>query len=268
MMAVRRKRDDDSTFQSNSQCSSSRGGDPSLANMDASQSSMVALDASTIATDSSVIRRRHKRRRTTIVDQLQQINISNGEVGVPNQILEQAVVDDNSQTLTSSSGSEEEDDEHEQIHNHNYHSGHSQNHNHSQHHSHRQILPPSDIELAQQAMMREFVFGKPPQSPPLDPVDRKLQTLVRKSLENIQTGYHPFELNQISASQDDMHIDPMYTRPSDPSFFDTFPTASAYPEGLVPALPHQLPLSQTRKRSNSLPEGLMEDLADATMELS
>ena len=53
--------------------------------LDASQSSMVALDASTIATDSTMPRRRRKRRRTTIVDQLRHIDISTSE-GVPNQI--------------------------------------------------------------------------------------------------------------------------------------------------------------------------------------
>lgn len=213
--------------------------------MDASQSSMVALDASTIATDSSVIRRRRKRRRTTIVDQLQQINISNGEVGVPNQILEQAVVDDNSQTLTSSSGSEDEDEDHDRDH----------------HHHHGRILPPSDVELAQRAVMRELVFGRPPDLPPPNPVDRQLQALVRKSLQNIQAGHHPFELNRITASQDDMHIDPVYTRPTNPAFFDTFEVACT---GLVPPFP--TPSSPLRKRSNSLPEGLMDDLEDHSME--
>ena len=212
--------------------------------MDASQSSMAALDASTIATDSSVIRRRRKRRRTTIVDQLQQINISNGEVGVPNQILEHVVVDDNSQTLTSSSGSDDEDEDND----------------------HSQILPPSDLELAQRAVMRDLVFGRPQPPPPPNPVDRKLQALVRQSLENVQTGHHPFELNRITESQDDMHIDTAYSRPTNPSFFDSFLVGR--PGDLMPPIPQPRPVPPQRKRSNSLPEGLMDDLDDASMELS
>lgn len=246
MTAIRRKRDDDSTFQSNSQCSGS------LANMDASQSSMVALDAASTVdgTEASLPRRHRKRRRTNnIVDQLQLINISNGEAGVPNQILEQAVADDNSQTLTSSSGSEndEEDDG-------------------------SQILPPSDLEVAHRVAMRELVFGKPPAPPPSDPVDRKIESLVRTSLENVKGGQHPlavFEANPITESQDDMTIEPVYTRPSDPGFFDSFPTAAAAAAADASRMPAPPPLPNhhppLRKRSNSLPEGLMDD--SAPMEL-
>jgi hypothetical protein len=248
MTAIRRKRDDDSTFQSNSQCSGS------LANMDASQSSMVALDASTIGTDSSLPRRRRKRRRTTIVDALRQIDISNGERGVPNQILEHAVQDDNSQTLTSSESEGEDDDN-------------------------SQILPPSDAEVAQRIAMRELVFGRPLVPAPPDPVDRKLQALVRKSVENVKEGQHPFALeaaNPITESQDDMAIEPVYTRPSDPHFFDMIPGAAASFASATPAasvtvagdtgMPAPMPF--LRKRSDSLPEGLMDDLEDAPMEVS
>jgi hypothetical protein len=240
MAAIRRKRDDDSTFQSNSICSGS------LANMDASQSSMVALDASTINTDTSHPRRRRKRRRTSIVDALRQIDISNGERGVPNQILEQAVLDeDNSQTLTSSESEDEED----------YKS---------------QILPPSDAEVAQRVAMREFVFGRPMEPVPPDPMARKLQSLVRQSVENVKDGQHPFVLeaaNPITVSQDDMTIDPVYTRSSDPGFFDLFPGAAAdfAFAAAAPGMPAPLPLP--RKRSDSLPEGLMDDLEDAPMEV-
>lgn len=228
--------------------------------MDASQSSMVALDASTIGTDISLPRRRRKRRRT-IIDQLQHINISNGEVGVPNQILERAVAagDDNSQTLTSSSG--ESDDE-----------GGGRD-------DRSQIIPPSDVEIAQRTTMRELVFGRRPDPASLDPVERKIQALVRQSLEAVKGGQHPlavFEPNAISESQDDMTIEPVYTRPSDPGFFNAFPTAgvasiaasaSSATAGrtMMPA-PPQLP--PQRKRSNSLPAGLMDDLEAAPMEMS
>mmetsp|Transcript_56238 Transcript_56238/g.163041 ORF Transcript_56238/g.163041 Transcript_56238/m.163041 type:complete len:233 (-) Transcript_56238:57-755(-) len=232
MTAIRRKRDDDSTFHSNSQCSGSLA-------LDASQSSLVALDGSTVATDSSMPRRRRKRRRTTIVDQLQQIDISNGESGVPNQILEQAVLDDNSQISCSSaeSGDEEED--------------------------HAQILPPSDVELAQRAVMRDLVFGRPPEPLPLNPVDRKIQSLVRQSLDNVHNGQNPFqfEANEILESQDDMHIDPVYTRPTDPGFFNEFR------QGASQDLPSPLP--PQRKRSNSLPGGFsMDESGSAPMEIN
>lgn len=273
MTAIRRKRDDDSTIRSNSQCSTSQGGDPSLAAMDASHSSMVALDASTVGTDSSIPRRHRKRRRTTILDQLQQINISNGAVGVPDQILgDAAAPDDNSQTLTSSSGSEDEDDEHP-------HEGHHRHGNHEHHRHHdpeedddHQILPLSDMEQAQRAVMREIVFGRPPDPPPPNLVDRKLQAMIRQSLQNVQQGQHPlFLANNITESQDDMTIDPVYTRPSGPDFF--FPPVGAAmgpPPGAgaswtctAPLPPMQPP---QRMRSNSLPEGLMSDLEDTPME--
>lgn len=220
--------------------------------MDASQSSMVALDASTIATDSSIPRRRRKRRRTTIVDQLQQINISNGEMGVPNQILEQAAMDDNSQTLTNSSGSEDEDEDNSRI------------------------LPISDMEHMQRTVMRELVFGRPPEPPPPNVVDRKIQSMVRQSLENLHHGHHPLFLsNRITESQDDMTIDPVYTRPSDPNFFNYSPPPVAAAGGMGPP-PHPPPppppqpmtYDYQRQRSNSLPEGLMDDLEDAPMEIS
>jgi hypothetical protein len=206
---------------------------------------MVALDASTIGDDSSMPRRRRKRRRTNILDQMQQIDISNGEVGVPNQILGQAVLDDNSQTLTSSDSDDDGDS---------------------------QILPPSDVELAERTAMRDIVFGRPLVPPPPNPVDRKIQSLVRKSLDNLQKGNHPliFEANSITESQDDMTIDTAYSRPSDPAFFDLFGTspnvvsASSLMAGVCP-LPPSLPLM--RKRSNSLPGGLMDDLEDEPMEL-
>jgi hypothetical protein len=238
MTAIRRKRDDDSTFHSASQCSGSLA-------LDASQSSMVALDASTIGEDSSMPRRRRKRRRTNILEQLQQIDISNGEVGVPNQILEQAGLDDNSQTLTSSDSEDDGDS---------------------------QILPLSDVELAERSAMRGIVFGRPRGRSPPNPVDRKLQSLVRKSLDNLQKGNHPliFEEKSITESQDDMTIDPAYSRPSDPAFFDMFGrspmvgVASRFPAG-VPLPP---PFPPIRQRSNSMPGGLKDDMGDEPMELS
>ena len=190
-------------------------------------------------------RRRRKRRRTNILEQLQQIDISNGEVGVPNQILEQAGLDDNSQTLTSSDSEDDGDS---------------------------QILPLSDVELAERSAMRGIVFGRPRGRSPPNPVDRKLQSLVRKSLDNLQKGNHPliFEEKSITESQDDMTIDPAYSRPSDPAFFDMFGrspmvgVASRFPAG-VPLPP---PFPPIRQRSNSMPGGLKDDMGDEPMELS
>jgi len=238
MTAIRRKRDDDSTFHSASQCSGSLV-------LDASHSSMIALDTSTIGDDSSRPRHRRKRRRTNILEQLQQIDISNGEVGVPNQILEQAGLDDNSQTLTSSDSEDDGDS---------------------------QILPPSDVEVAERMAMRDIVFGRPPVPPPPNPVDRKIQALVRKSLHNVQRGSHPliFESNSITRSQDDMTIEPVYARPTDPSFFDRLATTpSAVATGrTVTRVSLPQPPSTTRRRSNSLPGGQLDDLGDEAMELS
>lgn len=236
MTAIRRKRDDDSTFHSASQCSGSLA-------LDASQASMVALDASTIGDDSSMPRRRRKRRRVNILEQLQQIDISNSE-GVPNQILEKAVADDNSQTLTSSDSEDDGDS---------------------------QIIPPSDVELAERSAMRDLVFGRPRDPPPPNPVDRKIQLLVRKSLENVQKGAHPMIIgeNNIASSKDDMHIDPVYTKPSDPSFFDNFSGPVTQPTAAMPVANGSLPPRSAfaRARSNSLPS--MEDLlGEESMKLS
>lgn len=180
MTAVRRKRDDDSTFHSQS-----------TEVLDASQSSMVALDASTVASttdNSSMPRRRRKRRRTNLVDQLSQIQI-NHNGGIPNQIPVAPVDDNTSQTLTSS-----EDEEGEE------------------HPSHGLL---SDAEVVQRTLFREFVFGRPPPPPPPNPVERKFQNMVRQSLEQVQKGQLPSLPNANSPmTQDDMTIDPVYSRRS------------------------------------------------------
>lgn len=217
--------------------------------MDASQSSMVALDASTIATDSTIPRPQRKRRRTTIVDQLQQIDLSSG--GVPNQILNVAGGnDDNSQI--SSSSDEEDDEDNDQ-----------------------RIMPLSDAQVAQRIAMRELVFGRPPSPPPPNPVDAKVNQLIRQSLDQVRHGQHPFAqlpANTISESQDDMTIDPVYTRASSPdslyhSAYSPLGAASTMTGGNAPMEmmpPPQPNAPPQRQRSNSLPEGLMDDAMELT----
>lgn len=204
---------------------------------------MVALDTSTIATDSSFAHRRRKRRRTNIIDQLQHINISNGEVGVPDQIVETNIdVDDNSQTLTSSDEEDKDDVT----------TGSRNNNNivHNHHTNHCELL--SDVEKAQHKIIRELVFGRPKSPPPANPVDRKLQALVRQSLQNVTKGEPPIPpANHISQSQDDMTIDPAYTKGNDRFSFD----------GYIPCQD-----CGQRQRSNSLPDDWGDGISD--MELN
>eukprot|EP00934_Nitzschia_sp_Nitz4_P006443 Nitzschia sp. Nitz4//scaffold366_size23882//7943//8878//NITZ4_008439-RA/size23882-processed-gene-0.31-mRNA-1//-1//CDS//3329549302//6433//frame0 len=306
MTATRRKRDDDSITLSTI-CS---GNAP---NMEGSQCTAFGPDASTIATDATIPRRRRKRQRTNIVDQFQQIQLRPGSArtGVPNQIVptHRADVDEHSQTLTSSEDDDDDDaDEddaslrattamntssnglaqtpsvpfaaaasasasathpvnHANHVNHVNHANYSNsniNSNTSSTSNTNKRLPLehncgllSDLEKAQQRCMRTLVFGPPAEAPrPINPVDQKLQTLIRQSLHNVKNGKHPIpdqNTNIISQSADDMAIDPPYTRGNPP-----FPSP---PLVQVPGVPPPSAFMM-RERSNSMPDDWVQDTPD------
>jgi hypothetical protein len=75
----------------------------------------------------------------------------------------------------------------------------------------------SDVDKAQRAFMLELVFGKKPDegAPRIDPVDAKVESLIRESLSKAVAG-EPI-------TQDDMTIDATYSRASSTSEFDFIP---------------------------------------------
>jgi hypothetical protein len=192
-------------------------------------------------------RRRTKRRRT-IVDQLQQINLDREDVDVPDQILDRVVVDDNS--LTSSEAGEDDDDDDDQP---------DASH-----------LLLSDVEKAQRAVMLELVFGPGSSSSSsgglatttrtttqvglaslvaANPVDRKIETLIRESVQKVANGEAPLPGLAPPVQKDDMFIEPSYTRPTTT---DEFRWAT-----------------RRRQRSNSLPSMELDgEAATSSMELS
>jgi hypothetical protein len=234
MTAIRRKRDDDSSHNVNSsQCSDS-----------------LAFDASSMSQADEYYSRRRTKRRRTIVDQLQQINLDREDVDVPDQILDRVVVDDNS--LTSSEAGEEEDDD-------------------DQPDASQLLL--SDVEKAQRALMLELVFGPGSGSSSgggratttrtrttttpvglaslvaANPVDRKIETLIRESVQKVANGEAPLPGLAPPVQKDDMFIEPSYTRPTTS---DEFHWAT-----------------RRRQRSNSLPSMELDgEAATSSMELS
>jgi hypothetical protein len=73
----------------------------------------------------------------------------------------------------------------------------------------------SGADKAQRAVMLELVFGPKPEEAPADPVDAKMESLIRESLHKAVAG-EPI-------TQDDMTIDAAYSRASSTSEFDFIP---------------------------------------------
>jgi hypothetical protein len=173
---MRRKRDDDSSLSMCSDCQA----DP-LAGVDASSLSQA---------DSNRAYRKPKRRRT-IVDAFQNFNL--GRSGIPPEAVLGGVADDSSLLA----GAPETDD-------------------HSLTSDSEDAQSISDAGIAQRAVMLELVFGQEPEAArPIDPVDAKLESLIRDSLHKAVAG-EPI-------AQDDMTIDTAYSRASALSEFDFIP---------------------------------------------
>ena len=184
---MRRKRDDDSSLSMCSDCQA----DP-LAGVDASSLSQA---------DSNRAYRKPKRRRT-IVDAFQNFNLG---PSIPQEALLLGGVADDSSLLA---GGPETDD-------------------HSLTSDSEDAQSTSDADKAQHAVMVELVFGQKPEGAPapvLDPVDAKVESLIRESLHKAIAGK--------SITQDDIKIDVAYSRASSTEEFA---------------------LVQRRPRSNSLP---------------
>jgi hypothetical protein len=174
--------------------------------------------------------RRHSKRRRTIVDALQSISLDRREEDVPDQIVQ--MENDNNHSLTSSSDDSEEEEP----------------------------LLLSDVEKAQRAVMLELVFGNntspssitqrpQPQNPLIiqsNPVDAKIESLIRESLQKAVKGENPIPTT--SLTQDDMTIDPSYSR------------ASSSTDDFIFSSPR-------RPRSNSLPMDSVEDGPDVNMDM-
>jgi len=163
MTATRRKRDDDSSHM-NSQCSDS-----------------FALD---ISSTSQAYSRAQKRRRT-LIDALQQVSVND----VPDQILGDEVLDDNSQL-----SSEDDLDDGSPI----IPKGSASAKNNIETHL------MSDVQEAERAVMFDLVFAPPPSA---NPVDRKLEAMIRESLQQAAQGRPP------TMTQDDMDIETSYAQP-------------------------------------------------------
>jgi hypothetical protein len=218
----RRKRDDDSSFgvggNENFSTCSQMSSNPSLS---------LALEVSSMS-QAGGDSRRHSKRRRTIVDALQSISLDRSEEDVPDQIVQ--MENDNNHSLTSSSDDSEEEEQ----------------------------LLLSDVEKAQRAVMLELVFGNnlsitqrpEPQNHPLitqsNPVDAKIESLIRESLLKAVKGENPMPTT--SSTQDDMTIDPSYSR------------ASSGTDDFVFSSPR-------RPRSNSLPMDSVEDEPDVNMDM-
>jgi hypothetical protein len=175
---MRRKRDDDSSLSMCSDCQT----DP-LAGIDASSLSQA---------DSNRACRKPKKRRT-IVDAFQNFNLDRS---IPQEAVLGGVEDDSSllaggpETDNHSLTSDSEDDKSISV-----------------------------AGRAQRAVLLQLVFGqKPAGTPPVDPVDAKVESLIRESLHKAVAG-EPF-------TQDDMTIDAAYSRASSTSEFDFFPRRS------------------------------------------
>jgi hypothetical protein len=172
---MRRKRDDDSSLSMCSDCQA----DP-LAGIDASSLSQA---------DSNRAYRKPKRRRT-IVDAFQNFNLGRS---IPQEAVLRGVADDASSLLA---GGPETDD-------------------HSLTSDSEDDQSISDADKAQRAVMLELVFGQKPEGAPVDPVDAKVESLIRESLHKAVAG-EPI-------TQDDMAIDAPYSRASSSSEFDFIP---------------------------------------------
>jgi hypothetical protein len=183
-------------------------------------------------------RRRAKRRRT-IVDALQSISLDHREgeqdVDVPDQIVQ--MENDHNHSLTSSSDDNDSEEE--------------------------EPVLLSDVEKAQRAVMLELVFGSntttattttPSSIPqpqnhqqliPSNPVDAKIESMIRESLQKAVKGENPMSTTSLGcAAQDDMTIDTSYNS-----------RASSGADDFVFSSPR-------RPRSNSLPMDLAEDNPD------
>jgi hypothetical protein len=139
----------------------------------------------------------------------------------------------------------------------------------------------TDVEKAQRKAMLDLLLGKsrtvftfpgkarPVVSSAVSAVDRQIEELLRKSLQNVQQGVHPLVINQTTPaedddddettlwpSQDDMAIDPRIyhnTSRSTTTGGTMMDRNNNNEQSVGSMLP---PPTRTRKRSNSLPRSM------------